>query len=164
MMEQDMVSFVVRFVREIGEDQQARWRGVIKHVQDNTEANFTQFNEALSFMQHRVNDVVQTTMNESAKMQQANPFMETAQLWGSMMPKYTEMMQENMQAWLGQPATTGFDMTQQMQQAMANMMAAWGLPTGDDQTRTAELVGQLTQQINALNTKIAELEKKLAEK
>ena len=44
-MDQDMVSFVLRFVREVSEEQQARWRGVVKHVQSNTEASFSNFAE-----------------------------------------------------------------------------------------------------------------------
>ena len=56
-MDQDLVSFVLRFVREAGEEQQARWRGVVKHVQSNTEASFSQFSEALAFMQGYVNDI-----------------------------------------------------------------------------------------------------------
>jgi hypothetical protein len=66
MMDQDLVSFVVRFVREASEEQQARWRGVVKHVQSNTEASFSQFSEALAFMQGYVNEIAQSSLEETA--------------------------------------------------------------------------------------------------
>ena len=99
-MDQDLVSFVIRFVREAGDDQQARWRGVIKHEQSNGEANFTQFSEALAFMQGFVNDVVQNSVSESKRFTEAyglvNPFLETTRLWGELMPAYTKTMMEMM--------------------------------------------------------------------
>ena len=104
-MDQDLVSFVVRFVREAGEEQQARWRGVVKHVQSNTEASFSQFAEALAFMQQYVNDIARSNIEETARMGEAfagqgalgaNPFAETARLWGETMPRYTQMMVDSM--------------------------------------------------------------------
>ena len=103
-MDQDMVSFVVRFVREAGEEQQARWRGIIKHVQSNTEASFSQFSEALAFMQGYVNEIAQASFEEAKRMSEsfadtntfeANPFMETTRLWGDLVPRYTQMMKED---------------------------------------------------------------------
>ena len=70
-MDQDLVSFVLRFVREAGEEQQARWRGVVKHVQSNTETSFSQFSEALAFMQGYVNDIARNSIEETARMGEA---------------------------------------------------------------------------------------------
>ena len=111
-MDQDLVSFVIRFVREASENQQARWRGVIKHVQSNSEASFTQFSEALAFMQGFTNDVVQESFAESKRIRDevgaVNPFLETTRLWGDFMPAYTKSMMEA------------------MGEAMENMGPGWG--------------------------------------
>ncbi|MBI4787349.1 MAG: hypothetical protein HY782_09925 [Chloroflexi bacterium] len=50
----DTTSFVLRFTREIAEDEQARWRGTINHVQSDTKLNFTQFTKALQFMREQL--------------------------------------------------------------------------------------------------------------
>jgi hypothetical protein len=50
----EMTSFVLRFVREVSEEQEARWRGLIQHVQSGAERNFATFAEAVQFMQGRV--------------------------------------------------------------------------------------------------------------
>ena len=47
-MNQDVVSFVLRFIREEGAGQPARWRGVIKHVQSDHTADFARFDDALA--------------------------------------------------------------------------------------------------------------------
>ena len=174
-MEQEMVSFVLRFVREAGEEQQARWRGIVKHVQSNTEASFSQFSEALAFMQRYVNEVAQASIEESRRMSEgfaeaneyaanafdANPFApqalaETTRLWGD----YTKMMMDSM----GQSMASG-GMTKPMEEMMSATLSAWGMstPTGSGQERTAGATEAMATQINALNEKIAALEKQIAE-
>lgn len=157
-MSQDVVSFVLRFVREMGEDQQARWRGVIKHVQGDTESHFSQFSEALEFMQAHVNDVIRTAFAETNKLNEANPFMETARLWGEFMPRYTRLMQDSMT----EAMQSGTAVTQQMEQALAATLSAWGLPTQTDQEQTLDRLAALTSQLTALTARIDELETHLA--
>lgn len=48
-------SFVLRFVHDVAEEGTAvptahAWRGVVVHVQSNTEANFTEFADAVAFI------------------------------------------------------------------------------------------------------------------
>ncbi len=157
-MDQDMVSFVLRFVREAGEDQQARWRGIIKHVQSNTETSFNQFAEALAFMQTYVNDVVEASLDENQRLSQGlgegNPFMETARMWGDMMPRYTQMMMDSMgSANLSEPVEKAMDAT----------FAAWGMPTRSEREGTAASLQTVTRQLEQMTKQMADLEKQLAD-
>jgi hypothetical protein len=170
-MDQDMVSFVLRFVREAGEEQQARWRGVVKHVQSNTEASFSQFSEALAFMQGYVNEVAQASFEESRRMGEgfsetneyatnvfaANPFAETTRLWGD----YTKMMMDSM----GEAMSSGAGVTKPMEEMMNATLSAWGMSTssGSKQESTAGAAEAMAAQITALNEKIAALEKQIVE-
>ena len=174
-MDQEMVSFVLRFVREAGEEQQARWRGMVKHVQSNTETSFSQFSEALAFMQGYVNEVAQASFEESRRMGEgfaeaneyaanafgANPFApqalaETTRLWGD----YTKMMMDSM----GEAMASGADMTKPMEEMMNATLSAWGLSSksGSNQEDKAGATEAMAAEINALNEKIAALEKQLA--
>jgi hypothetical protein len=165
------VSFVLRFVREAGDEQQARWRGVVKHVQSNTEASFSQFAEALAFMQNYVNDVAQSSFKETARMGQtladpdafgANPFTETARLWGAYMPRYTQMMVDSM----NEAMATGADLAKPVEEMMGSTMSAWGMPAWMAQAaqdNTAAALEAMTAQMAALNEKIASLETQLAD-
>ncbi|MFZ0543873.1 MAG: hypothetical protein WAM60_00450 [Candidatus Promineifilaceae bacterium] len=166
-MSQELVSFVIRFVREVSDDQQARWRGVIKHVQGDTETHFTQFSEALAFMQEHVNELIQATFEDSEKLNeeaaQANPFLETTRLWGEYMPRYTQMMTEMMgQAMAGGSTGSGSaasnPMTEQMKQAMAASFKAWGIPTQVEQEQTAATLETMTEQMVNLVNKMDELD------
>jgi hypothetical protein len=169
-MDQDLVSFVLRFVREAGEEQQARWRGVVKHVQSNTEASFSQFSEALAFMQRYVNDIAQSSFQEAAKMGQAfadpaaysaNPFAETARLWGGYMPRYTQMMVDSM----NEAMATGAGMAKPVEEMVETTMAAWGMPSRAaeaDQDKAAAALEAMAAQMAALSDKIASLESQLA--
>lgn len=99
-MSEDLVSFVLRFVRETGEGQQARWRGVVKHVQSNTESNFSQFAEALAFMQSHVQEIVQDNFKQATRatdqVHPVDPLSESIRLWGSYMPPLTRAIAEAM--------------------------------------------------------------------
>jgi hypothetical protein len=159
-MNQDVVSFVLRFVREMGEDQPARWRGVIKHVQGNSESQFTQFAEALAFMQTRVNELIETSFGETAAVNDANPFTETARLWGEFMPRYTRLMADTM----SEAMSGSSQLSEQMEKAMVDAMALWGMPSLDDQKQTDATLATITVQVEQLQTKIEQLEQRYGER
>jgi hypothetical protein len=55
MPEATIASFILRFTQEQASDSSAaekRWRGVVRHVQTNEEARFTQLEDALAFIAH----------------------------------------------------------------------------------------------------------------
>lgn len=162
-MSQDMVSFVLRFVREVGEDQQARWRGVIKHVQGDTETNFTQFSEALAFMQAHVNELIRASFSETERLNEFNPLLETTRLWGEMMPRYTKMMSDMMSGMIGDQPTTAQStpagaMPPQLEQALAASFKAWGIPTQAEQERTLQSLETMMARMNELAAKMDALE------
>lgn len=162
-MSQELVSFVIRFVREVSEDQQARWRGIIKHVQGDTETHFTQFSEALVFMQEHVNELIQATFEDGERLNEeaatVNPFLETTRLWGEYMPRYTQLMTDMMgQAMAGGGSAASHPMTEQMKQAMGASFKAWGIPTQAEQEKTAATLETMTEQMVALVNKMDELD------
>jgi len=161
-MTQDMVSFVLRFVREAGEEQEVRWRGLIKHVQSNNEAHFSQFAEALEFMQTYVEDVAQTASAETEALNQTNPFLETTRLWGEYMPQYTELMLETVRETMTTPFA-GTPMAQQVENALLKTWAAWGLPVDKEQEQTADQLDSLLAQLAALQLKVNDLEAQIAQ-
>jgi hypothetical protein len=56
MSKTTIASFVLRFTQELTPDKQRvrPWRAVIRHVQSNEEAHFTEMDEALDFIGHYV--------------------------------------------------------------------------------------------------------------
>jgi len=169
-MEQDMVSFVLRFVREASEEQQARWRGVVKHVQSNSESSFSNFAEAMTFIQKHVNELIVATFDEANRVTEKtsmagesnefNPVMESARLWGEFMKPYTTMVSDTMDEAMS--AAAGSPVSQQMKQAMSTSMAAWGLPIKNDQPQMAETLKSLSEQMENLAARVEELQAQLS--
>ena len=161
-MTQDMVSFVLRFVREAGEEQEARWRGIIKHVQSDDEAHFAQFAEALEFMQAHVNEVVNKAFAETAESSQENPFLETTRLWGEYMPQYTQLMLDTVRETMTTPFA-GTAVAQQVENAFLKTWEAWGLSTPQEQEQSADQLESLVAQLATLQAKVKELENQIAQ-
>ena len=133
-MSQDVVSFVLRFVRDAGQENQARWRGKVQHVQGSAERQFSQFSEALAFMQEHMNSAAEAAAKDSAKLAQNNPWLETAKLWGEFVPQYNKLVLEN----------------------MSEMSSLWQAPTQANGKEGAE-----TLEPTPLNTKLETLSKQL---
>lgn len=68
-------SFMVRFNQQIFEengDAKVQWRGKITHVQDGDEKRFSDFNDALTFMQNKLADLTEeATKHESSEKQES---------------------------------------------------------------------------------------------
>ena len=66
-------SFMVRFNQQIFEESgqsSVQWRGKISHVQDGEEQRFTDFNDALSFMQQKLAELTEeATKHETSEKQ-----------------------------------------------------------------------------------------------
>jgi ubiquinone biosynthesis protein UbiJ len=153
-MNQDVVSFVLRFIREDGGSQPARWRGVIKHVQSDHSADFTHFSDALQFMQAHVDEAIRQAFVDQEPLTPENMIAETARLWGEMAPRYTDFMLQSMEAML--------DQGRRMGETFAENIAGWGqIPQQTQQDRVIELMERLVAQVDALTARVEQLEARL---
>ncbi len=147
-MTQDMTSFVLRFIREITEDQQTRWRGTINHVQSDTKLNFTQFAEAIRFMQTQMGKGVAPELFNSELV------AETTQVWGQVALQYQELL---LQAWL-ETLMSPSHLPQVITQSLGN----WRLPNRADQEQALQTLEKLTGRVEELAHQIEQLEKRAA--
>ena len=149
-MNQDVVSFVLRFVREDGgSSQPARWRGVIKHVQSDHSADFTRFGDALQFMQAHVDEAVRQAFGDQEPLTPENVLAETTRLWGEVAPRYTDFMLQSMEAMLDQG------------RRFAENITTWGQTPEPPQVRMLELMERLAAQVEALTARVEQLEARL---
>jgi polyhydroxyalkanoate synthesis regulator phasin len=153
-MNQDVVSFVLRFIREDGGNSQpARWRGVIKHVQSDHSADFTHFGDALQFMQAHVDEAIRQAFVDQEPLTPENILAETTRLWGEVAPRYTDFMLQSMEAMLDQG------------RRFAENMTTWGqtpdTPEQRQQARMLELMERLAVQVETLTARVEQLEARL---
>lgn len=130
-MSQDVTSFVLRFVREAGAQQEARWRGTVKHVQGASERQFTRVSEALEFIQQQL---------AAASEQAPNPWLETARLWGEVLPQLQQAWLER----LGAAAEQGASLPTEWHHGLN---ALWSAPAPPPElaARLAEIGERLEQ-------------------
>ncbi len=149
-MNQEVVSFVLRFIREEGNGQPARWRGVIKHVQSDHTADFARFSDALQFMQSQVDDAIRQAFAGDEPPSHENILAETARLWGEMAPRYTDIMLQSMEIMVEQGRRMG--------ETFAEGMANWTSPGQTQPGQVLAIIERLTAQIEALTAKVEQLE------
>ena len=153
-MNQEVVSFVLRFIREEGNGQPARWRGVIKHVQSDHTADFARFSDALQFMQSQVDDAIRQAFAGDEPPTSESILAETARLWGEMAPRYTDIMLQSMEIMVEQGRRMG--------ETFAEGMSNWAQGTQQSgQTQQGQMLAiieRLTAQIEALTAKVEQLE------
>jgi hypothetical protein len=157
-MAQEMTSFVLRFVREVGEEHEARWRGLVQHVQSGAERNFADFADAVKFMQGRVLENTVRALDEANGAAEKNPLVEMAAMWGELAPLMTAAWADAFEQVVGQSAA----LRSQVDNAVANVFKAWGLSTGDDRDAVLEGLGKFGEQIEILTARVEALESELA--
>lgn len=161
-MAQETVSFVLRFVREVSEEQGARWRGLIQHVQSGAERNFATFADAVQFMQERVVENTLRVLREGEQMAEKEPFSnivsEMTRMWGDMGPQMVDMWTQTVEQMLNQSGA----FRSQVDKAVATTLKAWGLPTAADQEAVLAGLARLSEQLDLLTARVEALEDKLA--
>lgn len=93
----DIASFVIRFAQEIWRDDQGaprvRWRGRIQHVQGDEEARFTDFADAVGFIQQRLAKLTMDAAAESPDAERDQVMADSFRLWEKFAESYAGMME-----------------------------------------------------------------------
>jgi hypothetical protein len=160
LMTQEMTSFVLRFVREVSEDQEARWRGLIQHVQSGTERNFATFADAVQFMQGHVLENTIQALDEGAQVAEKNPFTGMAKMWGEFGPQMAEMWSQTIERVMDQSAV----FRSQVDRAVSATLKAWGMPSGASQDEINAGLARLGEKIERLSARVEAFEQQAASK
>lgn len=157
----NIASFVLRFTQELWQDAQkeahVRWRGYIRHVQGHEENRFTDFAEAVSFMQRHLTQLTMDTLAGDKNMSQDKVFNESFKLWEQFASSYTDMMFQAMEQSLKQSEA----FREQVDGVRESATKAWQFPFQTNQEELLKTVDALRMQVEALSNKVADLEKKL---
>lgn len=77
-------SFMVRFNQRIFQEEgesKIQWRGKITHVQDGDEKRFSDFNDALIFMQQKLGELTEKATNHKSSEEQENIIKKSLSMW-----------------------------------------------------------------------------------
>lgn len=160
----NIASFVLRFTQELWHDSQGephiQWRGHIRHVQGNEEGRFTDFAEAVAFIQRYLTQLTMKTVSGGQSLNQEKVLRESFKIWEQFASSYTGMMVEAMEHTVKQSQS----FKDQIDQAAERALKAWHLPVQSDQVEIADKLNALQAQVEALTNKVAVLEKALQAK
>jgi hypothetical protein len=154
----NIASFVLRFTQELWQDErgepQVQWRGHIRHVQGDEEDRFTDFAEAVAFIQRYLTQLTLDAISGSSPMSQEKVLSESFKLWEKFASSYTGMMFQAME----QTISRSEAMKQYLDDATKKALSAWQLPTQPNQDQFVEALGKLQNQLQVLTERVERLE------
>jgi len=163
--QRNVASFLLRFVQDMWQDPQGephiQWRGHINHIQGEEEANFTEFSEAVAFMQHHMMNLAKEAAKGSSELFQNKVMEENFKLWEKFALSYSDMI-------LGaiENTTEASQVFQtQIDKAVHQALQGWqppARPEEDPQVQSA--LKDLLKKLETLQEKISGLEKALEKK
>jgi hypothetical protein len=163
-MQNNIASFVLRFTQELWRDTQGephvQWRGHIRHVQGDEEDRFTDFAEAVAFMQRYLTQLTIKALTGGQPMNQEQVIQESLKVWEQFASGYTDMMFEAMQHTIKQSEA----FREQLDQAAERALKIWQAPAGSDQEKLVETIKSLQEQVQSLTSKVESLERSLQAK
>ncbi len=154
----DVASFLIRFVQDLWQDAQGephvQWRGHINHVQADKELSFTDFGEAVKFIQGQLSELTVNAIPEDSQMDPEQVLRESYRLWDQFAATYSGLMFNMME----QTLQSSRAFREQMERAVEQ--AAVGQADSSQATpeRVNELLQQLGQQVQDLAAKVEALE------
>ena len=126
-------------------------------MQGHEENRFTDFAEAVSFMQRHLTQLTMDTFAGDKSMSQDKVLNESFKLWEQFAASYTDMMFQAMEQSLKQSET----FREKVDEARENVLKAWQFPFQTHQEELLKMMQALQAQVETLSNKVAELEEKL---
>ncbi len=155
----NIASFVLRFTQEIWRDAQGephvQWRGHIRHVQGDEEDRFTDFAEAVTFIQRYLAQLTMETLSGGQNISQERVLRESFNVLEQFTSSYTDMMLAAVERTVKQSQT----FKERIDQATERALKAWQISVPPDQKQLVEAITSLQAQIQTLTEKVEKLEK-----
>jgi hypothetical protein len=160
----NIASFVLRFTQELSHDAQGEphvhWRGHIRHVQGDEEDRFTDFAEAVIFIQRYLLQLTLAALSGGQTLSHEKVLQESFKMWERFASSYGEMMFQAIEQTAKQSQTFKAHIDQATQRAFK----VWQIPRSSDQKQLIEVLNSLQVQMQLLTNKVEKLEQALQTK
>jgi len=160
--QQQHASFMVRFNQQIYKENgnsNHQWRGKISHVQGEDELRFTDFNDALKFMQEKLADLTEEATKEESQEEKESILQKSFAMWQTMKEAGPQFIKETIK----DPKKQFSNIQEQIQDQFENLGEEIGERVQFDQWRKASRADyfKLQESINSLSQQIQKLQDKL---
>ena len=152
-------SFMIRFTQKIFEDssgeQNVQWRGKISHIQGGKEKNFSELDEALSFIQENLTSLTISSTSDKTKEEQEGILSKSFDIWKKMAKNTPKMMMEAIKDPQGQ--------VEQIRDQLSDVGEEISKKVDIDSWRNASRsdMNAILQEMKSISKNIAELDRKI---
>jgi len=169
---EETVSFVLRFTQKIYEsedgDQNVQWRGNIKHVQGDDEKRFTQYEDAVGFMQEKLADLtIQGIENKSPK-EQKGILAKNFELWKKMTVDSPKLVldvlkdpKKQIAQVQAQVTQMGDTITQKIEERLGQKIDVdeWRASSKSDHKSLVDMIEKISKDLSSLSKKVDKISK-----
>jgi len=172
MSNNETASFMVRFTQKIFEDKtgnkDVQWRGRISHIQGGDQQAFTDFQDALTFMQDHLAEMTIKNTEHVAPEEQDNLLLKSFDMWKKIAKSAPQMVIETIKDPAKQVAniqkqinTVREEVEQRIAEPLATMkeIDSWRSATKSDFKSVMEELSRVSGQMAELNKKVDKLSK-----
>jgi len=157
-------SFMVRFNQKIFDEDgesKVQWRGKISHVQGGDEQSFSDFNDALAFMQQKLAKLTKEATKDKTTAQQEGILKKSLHMWKTIAQSGPKVLMDTLKdpkkqltQIQGQISHLGDEIGEKVQ------IDQWRNASRSDFKKVKKSISDLADQIKKLNAKIDSISKK----
>ena len=165
-------SFMVRFNQQIFEENgetEVQWRGKISHIQDGDYQSFTDFNDALTFMQEKLSELTKEATKHQPEEQQDGILKKSFSMWKTIKDVGPQFIKETIKETIKDPKKQISNIQHQIQDQISNIGEEIGEKVQIDQWRNASRadyhkiitsIETLSKDLKNLSLKVDKIKKK----
>ena len=158
-------SFVIRFTQKIFNDDQGeaqlQWRGKISHVQGGDQESFSDFEEAIQFMQNKLSDLTKENIKDKTTKEKEGLLTKSLDIWKKVARNTPKIVMEAIK----DPKAQVTQIQEQISHVGDEIserfeLDDWKVVTKNDFKQMTDIVQQLSKDVKDLTKKVNKLSKK----
>lgn len=168
MKKEETASFMLRFTQKIYQnekgDAEVQWRGNIRHVQGGDEKRFSEFDDVVSFIQSKLQDLTIQAMEDKSPEEQKGILEKSFDLWKKMATEAPKMVMETIKDPKKQVAQIQDQIQDQISHVKEEIgqkldIDSWMRSSKADYKEIMQKLETLSNELSNLNEKVENLSK-----
>jgi len=169
----ETASFMLRFTQKIFQNEtgesQVQWRGNIRHVQGGDERRFSEFDDAVNFIQGKLAEMTIQQMEDKSPEEQKGILSKSFNLWKKMALSGPKMVMDTIKdpkKQVEQIQSQIQDQVEAIQQKVESKIAQnvdvdeWRGVSKSDHNSMMDLLEKMSKEISSLNKRVNKISKK----
>jgi DNA repair ATPase RecN len=162
----ETASFVLRFNQKIfhtdAGEPQVQWRGNIRHVQGGDEKRFSEFEDALQFIQHKLTELTIQATEDKSLEERKGILAKSLNIWKQVKEDYSKIVLETIKDPIGSVEQLQEQVQEQVSQMSDRLRPnldpdSWKPVTRSDLKKTTDSIESLAKAVETLARKVDQM-------